>query len=119
MCVILSGWVKHEPRACNVIKREALVQMFSCEFCEIFKNTFLIENLQATASGNCYHKIETSVPIDSDYKIKPGAPFIYTQTHTHTHTLMLTRIYTQAHTSEVNIWCQTPIMELFVNLVNS
>ena len=25
--------------------------MFSCEFCEIFKNTFFTENLQATTSG--------------------------------------------------------------------
>ena len=97
MCVILSGWVKHEPRACNVIKKEVLVQMFSCEFCEIFKNTFLIENLQATASGNCNHKIETSVPIDSDYKIKPGAPFIYTQTQTHTHTYAHAHIHTSTH----------------------
>ena len=26
--------------ACNFIKKETLAQMFSCEFCEIFKNTF-------------------------------------------------------------------------------
>ena len=25
------------------IKKEALADMFSCEFCEIFKNTFFIE----------------------------------------------------------------------------
>ena len=28
------------PQACNFIKKEALAQVFSCEFCEIFKNTF-------------------------------------------------------------------------------
>ena len=28
-----------QPQACNVIKKETLVQMFSCEFCEISKNT--------------------------------------------------------------------------------
>ena len=33
----------------NFIKREALVQMFSCEFCEDFKNTFFTEHLRATA----------------------------------------------------------------------
>ena len=27
-------------QACNFIKREALVQVSSCEFCEISKNTF-------------------------------------------------------------------------------
>ena len=29
----------------KVIKRETLAQVFSCEFCEIFKNTFLTEHL--------------------------------------------------------------------------
>ena len=28
-----------------------LVQVFSCKFCEIFKNNFFTKNLQATASG--------------------------------------------------------------------
>ena len=26
--------------ACNIIKKETLAQVFSCEFCEISKNTF-------------------------------------------------------------------------------
>ena len=29
------------PKACNFIKKEALAQLFSCEFCEISKNLFL------------------------------------------------------------------------------
>ena len=29
------------PEACNFIKIETLTQVFSCEFCEISKNTFL------------------------------------------------------------------------------
>ena len=32
-------------QACNFIKKEALAQVFSCEFCEISKNTFLTEDL--------------------------------------------------------------------------
>ena len=32
-------------QACNFIKKETLAQMFSCEFCEIVKNTFFIEHL--------------------------------------------------------------------------
>ena len=32
------------------IKKETLVQVFSCEFCEIFKNTFFTEHLRTTAS---------------------------------------------------------------------
>ena len=27
------------PQACNFIKKEALAQVFSCEFCEIYKKT--------------------------------------------------------------------------------
>ena len=27
-------------RACNFIKKETLAQVFSCEFCEVYKNTF-------------------------------------------------------------------------------
>ena len=34
----------------NFIKKEALVQLFSCEFCEISKNTFFTEYLWTTAS---------------------------------------------------------------------
>ena len=30
----------------QLLKRETLAQVFSCEFCEIFKNTFFIEHLQ-------------------------------------------------------------------------
>ena len=28
------------PKTCNFIKKETLAQVFYCEFCEIFKNTF-------------------------------------------------------------------------------
>ena len=31
----------------NFIKKETLAQVFSCEFCEISKNTFLTEHLRA------------------------------------------------------------------------
>ena len=39
------------PVACNFIKKETLAQVFSCEFCEISKNTFSTEHLQVIASG--------------------------------------------------------------------
>ena len=35
---------------CNFIKKETLAQVFSCEFCEISKNTFFTEHVWATAS---------------------------------------------------------------------
>ena len=37
---------------CNFIKKEALAQVFPCEFCKISKNTFLAEHLRATASNH-------------------------------------------------------------------
>ena len=39
-----------EPQACNFIKKESLAQVFSREFCEVFKNTFFTEHLSTTAS---------------------------------------------------------------------
>ena len=37
-------------KARNFINKETLEQVFSCELCKIFKNTFLTEHLQTTAS---------------------------------------------------------------------
>ena len=34
----------------QLYEKEALAPMFSCEFCEISKNTFFTEHLRATAS---------------------------------------------------------------------
>ena len=44
------SWSVPEPKAYNFIKKETLVQVFSSELCEIFKNTFLIEHLR----GDCF-----------------------------------------------------------------
>ena len=38
------------PQACNFIRKETLVQVFFCEFCEIAKNPFFTEYLWMTAS---------------------------------------------------------------------
>ena len=35
-----------EAEACNFIKKEILTQVFSFEFCEIFKNIFFIAHLR-------------------------------------------------------------------------
>ena len=37
-------------QACNFIKKEALAQVFSCEFCDTSNNTFFREQLWTTAS---------------------------------------------------------------------
>ena len=41
----------HRPEACNFIKKETLAQLFSCEFCEIYKNTFYYRTPLVAASG--------------------------------------------------------------------
>ena len=56
--------------ACSFIKKETLAQVFSCEFCEISKNTFFTEHLWATASvlsvgfSLGYHKRKTFIGIN-------------------------------------------------------
>ena len=40
-----SDW---RSQAYNLTKKETLAQVFSCEFCEIFKKTFLTEQLAAS-----------------------------------------------------------------------
>ena len=39
------------PEDCKFIKKETLAQVFSCKFCEIFKNIFFIEH---RASGESF-----------------------------------------------------------------
>ena len=41
--------IKLHVQAFNFITKETLAQLFSCEFCEISKNTFFTEHLWATA----------------------------------------------------------------------
>ena len=47
----VSFLIKFQP-AYNFIEKESLAQLFSCEFCEIFKNSFFTELLWATASAD-------------------------------------------------------------------
>ena len=68
-CARVSFLVKSQASACNFIKKEILAQVFICEFCEIFKNTFFTEQLWVTASVNGFltrkfRKIHRSFFID-------------------------------------------------------
>ena len=38
--------------ACNFIKKETLARVFSCEFCQIFKNIFSLRTLPLATSVN-------------------------------------------------------------------
>ena len=44
-CYRVSFLISCRLETCNFIKIENLVQLFSCEFCEISKNTFFMEHL--------------------------------------------------------------------------
>ena len=44
------------PRACNLIKKEPLAQVFSCEFREISKNTFSYRTPLVVASNENNHQ---------------------------------------------------------------
>ena len=49
-CARDSFLIKFQAQACNFIKKESLVKVFSCDFCEISKNTFFLQN----TSGGCF-----------------------------------------------------------------
>ena len=44
-CARVSFLIKLQVLASNFIKEESLAKVFSCEFCEISKNTFFTEHL--------------------------------------------------------------------------
>ena len=41
-CARVSFLIKLQVLACNLIKKETLAQVFSCEFCKMFKNNFFL-----------------------------------------------------------------------------
>ena len=49
-CARVSFFHKVAGGACIFIKNETLAQVFSCKFCEIFKNTSFTKHLRETAS---------------------------------------------------------------------
>ena len=48
---------ENRPQGCNSIKKATPIQVFSCEFCKFFQNTYFTERLWTTAVcyiGSCY-----------------------------------------------------------------
>ena len=65
---ILSIFCSYDLRPVTLLKKETLAQMFSCEFCEIFKNTFFTEHLWTTAFGaNISEAFEKIATDEKDY----------------------------------------------------
>ena len=68
-------WQSCRPKACNFIKKETPAQVFSCEFCEISKNTFSYRTPPVAASehgGIKYHlsHIFPMTPLDPHENIR-------------------------------------------------
>ena len=51
-CARVSFSIKLQAEAATLLKKEALAQVFSCEFCEISKNTFSYRTPPVAASGS-------------------------------------------------------------------
>ena len=49
-CARVTFLIKLKVSACSFIKKETLAEVFSCEFCKIFKNTLFAEHLYVTVS---------------------------------------------------------------------
>ena len=50
---------KFYAEACNFVKKEALAQVFFCEFCEISKNTFSYKTPLVAASASESHRFKS------------------------------------------------------------
>ena len=49
-CASVPFLIKLQAQACNFIKKETLAQVFSCEFCKIFKSTISYRTPLVSAS---------------------------------------------------------------------
>ena len=54
--------------ACNFIENETLKQVFSCEFCEISKNTIFIEHPGRLLLNIQWFDITTQIPLLNDFQ---------------------------------------------------
>ena len=57
-CARYSFLIKLQTSGLHFIKKETLIQVFSCEFSKIFKNTFFREQLWMTSSEHCTLRIK-------------------------------------------------------------
>ena len=62
--------VSRKPQACSFIKKETLTQVFSCEFCKNFKNTFLTEYLRETSSVMKKSMLKNFIFVQCNYSLK-------------------------------------------------
>ena len=69
-----------EADECNVIKRETLAQVFSCEFYEVFKKTFFCTIPLVVASVRCFFirpKFRLKNQVTTFYRLQCKANFFF------------------------------------------
>ena len=76
MCVRVSFLIKLQASICNFIKKETPTHVFSCEFCELFKNTYFIEHIRVTAFEAWSMKKKTHTHIEGLW-LKFQSYFVY------------------------------------------
>ena len=57
------------PESLNFVKKETLTQMFSCEFCETFKKSFLFCRTTLVAASNMIQKKMELMKENSQLKV--------------------------------------------------
>ena len=68
-CARASFSIKLQAQACNFFKKEALAQVFSCECCEISKNTFFTEHVWKTTSIIRQYNFASVLVLNKKYEI--------------------------------------------------
>ena len=82
----VSFLIKLKAKTSNFIKKETLAQVFSCEICEIFKNTFLTEHLWLTASGfNNLFFLESCLNNEVNILTAVSIPVLFANCFSHDH----------------------------------
>ena len=75
ICARVSFLIELQAQTCKFIKKEILTQLFSCEFCEIFKNTFFLQN---TSSGCFFRKVLCyTIPLIISGKHRNSCPDVF------------------------------------------
>ena len=75
ICAKDSFLIKLQASGCNFIKKDSLTQVFSYEFCEIFKNTFSTEHLQTAASEEAFFAWLSIGYLFSVLQVSYGGPY--------------------------------------------
>ena len=68
ICARVSLLIKLQASTYNFIKKETLAQVFSCNFCETFKNIFFTEHLRTTVS-ECFKLVDQSNKIQEEGRL--------------------------------------------------